>query len=318
MQVYSPSSVPATSMPISVDVTMARANVHPRTSPYPHQSPAPSSFTVSPSLPLPSQHTSSRGTVPVPASHTSHGSHPAQSLSPPRVRANVSSPPNSNHVPVYVMCNLSTPSIRKSNVDCVALLDDRVKKSLPPTVKPCSADSPASSSSSISSHSTSRSSSSGSEKGRSKSFTITQVPPASGGAAKGLGVFATKEIAIGSAILNESPVLMLPSVDGIEHLLPQLYHSVLGRLKPAVKQQFLALGTQFPGSPAGRFRDEADVVRMVMKTHTLEVELPLDGGIGKYKAIFLQIGRVNHRFVLFYPAILYLMLNPCFSHQLRP
>jgi len=113
---------------------------------------------------------------------------------------------------------------------------------------------------------------------------------------KGLGMFAQRKLRTGKLILAEHPVLVTPYVVAPGTSVSGIYQQMFDLLSKHLRRELLDLAVSaFQG---GEYVDEKNVYESIVRINTLAISLPVPHlGLADHRAIFLKLGRCNHRFV---------------------
>jgi len=113
---------------------------------------------------------------------------------------------------------------------------------------------------------------------------------------KGLGMFAQRKLRTGELILAEHPILVMPYVVAPGTSVSGIYQQMFDLLSKHLRRELLDLAVSaFRG---GEYVDEKNVYESIVRIDTLAISLPVPHvGLADHRAIFLKLGRCNHRFV---------------------
>lgn len=110
---------------------------------------------------------------------------------------------------------------------------------------------------------------------------------------KGLGMFATRDVAQGGIILTEYPVIVTPFVIGLSTPVERLYAALLEQLEPGLRRLVLSLAN------CTRDMEACSELEGIMRTNALDIELPVADvphpELSTHRALFLNTSRCNHR-----------------------
>jgi len=113
---------------------------------------------------------------------------------------------------------------------------------------------------------------------------------------KGMGMFAQRMLHTGELVLTEHPTFVMPYVVEPGTPVSGIYQQMFNLLSKYLRHELLDLAASaFWG---GAYVDENDVYESIVRINTLAISLPVPhAGLADHRAIFLKLGRCNHRFV---------------------
>jgi len=113
---------------------------------------------------------------------------------------------------------------------------------------------------------------------------------------KGLGMFAQRKLRTGELILAEHPILVMPYVVAPGTSVSGIYQQMFDLLSKHLRRELLDLAVS--AFRSGEYVDEKNVYESIVRINTLAISLPVPHvGLADHRAIFLKLGRCNHRFV---------------------
>ncbi|KAF5378136.1 hypothetical protein D9615_007522 [Tricholomella constricta] len=109
--------------------------------------------------------------------------------------------------------------------------------------------------------------------------------------AKGLGMFALRDIPSGALVLVEHPVIVAPYLLGMSVPLPEVYAELFGRLPAEACHELMALANS-------RSTEDCDLLEGIVRTNALGIQLEVpdvpNPELTTHRAVFLNTSRCNH------------------------